>query len=152
MTRPSKGIVEFEVPEPFINLDVPLGLRFIGFNPNWTVGQFQVTGYSPGFYSKGEKVYRNLGMDDRDMVHLAVYTKGVPKTHCVVGHPVQCKAMNLIIEVTHLSDNPAQWRVAVNNPTDRPIETTLKKCMDLPGFDFPDQSVKVPAGGYIVVR
>lgn len=149
---PEKGIVEFEVPEPTFNLDVPLGLRFIGFNPNWTVGQFQISGYSPGYYSKGTNLYRNLGMDDRDMVHLAVYTKGVPKTRCVVGHPVQCDAKDLIIEVTHLNDKPAQWHVAVNNPTDKPIQATLKKCMDLPGFDFADTPVDVPPGGYTVVK
>ena len=149
---PAKGIVEFEVPQPDFNLDVPLGLRFIGFNPNWTVGQFQISGYSPGFYSKGANVYRNLGTDDRDMVHLAVYTKGVPKTHCIVGHPVQCNAQDLIIEVTHLNDNPAQWYVAVNNPTDKPIKTVLKRAMDLPGFEFPDTPVAVPAGGYQVIK
>jgi hypothetical protein len=149
---PTDGIVEFEVPEPDFNLDVPLGLRFIGFNPNWTVGQFQISGYSPGFYSKGANVYRNLGTDDRDMVHLAVYTKGVPKTHGIVGHPLQCNAKDLIIEVTHLNDNPARWYVAVNNPTDKPIKTVLKRTMDLPGFDFPDTAITAPAGAYQVIR
>ncbi|MHB9026072.1 MAG: hypothetical protein ACYC7E_18185 [Armatimonadota bacterium] len=149
---PVNGVVEFEAPEPNFDLDVPLCLRFLGFNPNWTVGQYQLSGYSPGFYSKGQQVYRNLAPDDKNIVHLAVYTKGVPKTHCLVGHPVQCDHTNLIIEVTKLSDKPHQWHVAVNNITDKPITTILKKAMDLPGFDFPDTPVTVPAGGYIVVK
>ncbi|MBU4366519.1 MAG: hypothetical protein L6437_06895 [Kiritimatiellae bacterium] len=41
--------------------------------------------------------------------------------------------------------------VAVNNPTDKPIKTTLNKCMDLTGFEFPDTEVEVPPGGYQVV-
>jgi hypothetical protein len=149
---PEGGIVEFELPAPDFHLDLPLGLRFIGFNPRWTIGQFQIEGYSPGFYTPGRKVYRNLATDDRGMVHLAVYTANTPKTHCIVGHPVQCDAQELIIEVTHLSDSPAQWHVAVNNPTDAPIKTVLKKAMDLPGFAFPDTPIEVPAGGYLAIR
>jgi len=148
---PEGGVVEFEVPQPTFNLDIPLGLRFIGFNANWTVGQWQLKGYSPGFYSDGQNVYRNLGLDDRDMAHLAVYTKGVPLSHSSVGHPVQCDATDLIIQVTHLSKNPPGWHVAVNNPTDRPIKTVLRRSMDLPGFNFPDMPVDLPAGAYRVV-
>jgi len=77
---PDNGVVEFELPAPDFDLDIPLGLRFIGFNPNWTVGQFRVEGHSTGFYTRGKNVYRNLATDDRDMVHLAVYTKGVAMT------------------------------------------------------------------------
>jgi hypothetical protein len=149
---PENGLVEFELPAPTFDLDIPLGLRFIGFNPNWTVGQFQIKGYSPGFYSPGANVYRNLATDDRDMVHLAVYTTNTPMTHCVVGHPVQCDAKELIIEFTKVSDHTPKYRVAINNPTDKPIKTTLKKCMDLPGFDFPDTPVEAAAGGYVVVK
>jgi hypothetical protein len=86
------------------------------------------------------------------MVHLAVYTKGAPTSHSIVGHPVVCDAKDLIIEVTHLSDKPAQWHVAVNNPTDKPIKTTLRRNMDLPGFELPDTPIEVAAGGYVVVR
>jgi hypothetical protein len=51
-----------------------------------------------------------------------------------------------------LSIKPLSYRVAVNNPTDQPLKTTLKKTMDLPGFDFPDTPVEVPAGGYVVAK
>lgn len=149
---PEKGVVEFELPAPDFNLDVPLGMRFMDFNRNWTVGQYQIKGYSPGYYSKGDNVYRNLAPDDKDIVHLAVYTTGVPLTHCLVGHPVQCSNSDLIIEVTKLSDKPEQWHVAVNNPTDAEIKTVLRKGMAIPGLDFPDTPVTVPAGGYVVVK
>jgi hypothetical protein len=51
-----------------------------------------------------------------------------------------------------LNVQPFEYHIAVNNPTDQPIRTSLKKCMDLPGFDFPDTPVEVAAGGYVVVR
>ncbi|MBI2298733.1 MAG: hypothetical protein HYU66_07255 [Armatimonadetes bacterium] len=148
---PADGVVEFEVPEPDFGLDVPLGLRFLGFNPNWTVGQLQLTGYSPGFYGNGTNVWRNLGTDDRDMAYLAVYTKGVPSSHSIVGHPVVCDTQELVIEVTHLSDKPQRWHIAVNNPADRPLKTVLRKNLDLPGLGFADTPVELPAGAYQVV-
>ena len=57
---PENGIVEFEVPAPDFPLQLPLGLRFIGFNPNWALGQLQISGYSMGNYTNGANVYRNL--------------------------------------------------------------------------------------------
>ena len=149
---PQDGVVEFVVRRPKWLVDVPLGLRFIGFNPNWTVGQFQRVGYSPGFYTRGRNVYRNLATDDRAMVHLAVYPDGSPRTHSIVGHPVQCDAPELVIELAMLSSKPPSYHVAVNNPTDRPIKTTLRKCMDLPGFTFADRAIDVAPGAYVVVR
>ncbi|MBI4027503.1 MAG: hypothetical protein HY360_21130 [Verrucomicrobia bacterium] len=149
---PENGVVEFEAPPPGFDLQLPLGLRFIGFNPRWTVGQLQIAGYSTGYYTEGKNVYRNLASDDRDIVHLGVYPDFAPAHHSVVGHPVQCDNSNLIIEVTQISAKPPEYHVAVNNPTDAPIKTTLKKCMDLPGFEFPNKEVEVPAGGYAAVK
>ena len=37
-----------------------------------------------------------------------------------------------------MNSSPNEYHLAVNNPTDAPITTTLKKCMDLPGFVFAD--------------
>ncbi|MHB9023365.1 MAG: hypothetical protein ACYC7E_04210 [Armatimonadota bacterium] len=146
------GIVEFTVPAPDFPLQLPLGLRFSGLNPKWALGQLQLSGYSQGYYSKGANVYRNLGIDDRDMAYLAIYPDNVKQSHSIVGHPVQCDNPRLIIEVSQLNTKPAEYHVAVNNPTDAPIKTTLKKCMDLPGFIFPDTPIDVPAGGYVVVK
>ncbi|HEY3417746.1 MAG TPA: hypothetical protein VGM23_12755 [Armatimonadota bacterium] len=146
------GLVDCEIPRPDFKTNIPLGLRFSGLNPNWAIGELQLTGYSPGFYTNGTNVYRSLGMDDQGLVHLAVYPDFVPNTHIVVGHPVQCDTPDLIIELALLNDKPYQYHVAVNNPTDKPIKTTLKKSMNLPAFDFPDTPVEVPAGGYMVIR
>jgi hypothetical protein len=146
------GVLEFEVPKPDFLLDLPLGLRFIGFNPNWAVGQLQVSGYSMGYYTNGANVYRNLGIDDRKMAYLAVYPDNVPLSHSIVGHPVQCDNPQLVIEFAQLNAKPTEYHVAVNNPTDAPIKTVLKKCMDLPGFEFADTAVDVPPGGYQVIR
>ncbi|MBU4211643.1 MAG: hypothetical protein KKD33_03555, partial [Verrucomicrobia bacterium] len=115
---PENGVVEFEVPAPDFALQLPLGLRFIGFNPNWTVGQYQIGGYTTGFYTKGNNVYRNLATDDRDMVYLAIYPDNVAKSHSIVGHPVQCDNPKLIIEVAQFNSKPPEYHVAVNNPTD----------------------------------
>lgn len=148
---PENGVVEFEVPAPDFPLQLPLGLRFIGFNPNWALGQFQISGFSMGNYTNGSNVYRSLATDDRDMAFLAVYPD-VPLSRSIVGHPVQCDNPKLVIEFAQLNSKPVEYRVAVNNPTDAPIKTTLKKCMDLPGFEFPDQPIEVPAGGYVMVK
>jgi hypothetical protein len=149
---PEGGVLEFEVPAPDFLLDLPLGLRFIGFNPNWALGQLQVSGYSMGYYTNGANVYRNLGIDDRKMAYLAVYPDNVPLSHSIVGHPIQCDNPQLVIEFAQLNAKPMEYRLAVNNPTDAPIKTTLKKCMDLPGFEFADTAVDVPPGGYQVIR
>jgi hypothetical protein len=149
---PEGGVLEFEVPAPDFLLDLPLGLRFIGFNPNWALGQLQVSGYSMGYYPNGASVYRNLGIDDRKMAYLAVYPDNVPSSHSIVGHPIQCDNPQLVIEFAQLNAKPAEYHVAVNNPTDAPIKTVLKKCMDLPGFEFADTVVDVPPGGYQVIR
>lgn len=148
---PEDGIVEFEVPAPDGQLDMPLPLRFKGFNPNWTIGQYQIVGYSTGFYTDGRHVWRSLGADDLGVVHLGVYTHGVPRSHSVVGHPVQCDASALFVQVTQLSNEPPRWYVAVNNPTDESVATVLRKTMDLPGFDFPDTPVELAAGEHRVL-
>ena len=68
------------------------------------------------------------------MAYLAVYPDNVPLSHSIVGHPVQCDNPKLVIEFAQLNAKPMEYHVAVNNPTDAPIKTTLKKCMDLPGL------------------
>jgi len=146
------GIVDLEIPKPHWNVALPLGLRFVGFNPNWTVGQLQYQGYLPTFYCRPAVVYRNLGLDDEGVAFLALYPDQASHTQVSVGHPVQCADRDLVIELAMLSDSPPQYHVAVNNPTDRRIRTALKKTIDLPRFAFPDTPVDVAPGGYLVVR
>jgi hypothetical protein len=149
---PEGGIVEFDVPSPDFPLQLPLGLRFLGFNPNWGLGQLQISGYSMGNYTNGRNVYRSLAVDDRDMAYLAVYPDNVPTSHSIVGHPVQCDHPELIIEFCQLNSRPTEYHLAVNNPTDAPITTTLKKCMDLAGFEFADKRITIAPGAYVVIR
>ena len=49
-------------------------------------------------------------------------------------------------------DNPWQWHISVNNPTDRKITTTLHKTMDLPGLNFPDKTIILNPGEYRVLQ
>ncbi|HEY3416661.1 MAG TPA: hypothetical protein VGM23_07235, partial [Armatimonadota bacterium] len=125
--QPSNYLCDFTVPNPGWDVNIPLPIQFTGFNPNWTIGEYQLAGYSPGFYTDGSNVYRNLGPDDQGKVHLAVYPDKADTTHIQVGHPITCGNADLIIEVTMLNDNPYSYRVAVNNPTSATITTTLHK-------------------------
>jgi hypothetical protein len=147
-----RGVVDLELPNPGWKVALPLGLRFVGFNPNWTVGQLQCRGYMPSFHRRPAIVYRNLGLDDEGVGFLALYPDQSSCTQVSVGHPVQCRERDLIIEVAMLSDSPPWYHVAVNNPTSRPIRTVLTKTLDLPGFTFPDTPVEVPPGGYLEIR
>ena len=145
---PENGVVDLTVPNPGWKLDLPLGVRFVGFNPNWTVGEIQLSGYLPTFYARPPVVYRNLGLDDEHVAFLSLYPDHAPSTHVLVGHPIQCDAPGLIVEFTMLSDAPAKFHLAVNNPTDQPITTTLRQALPVPGLNFPDQKLTVQPGEY----
>lgn len=47
---------------------------------------------------------------------------------------------------TQLTDTPPRYSLQVNNPTDQPLTVTLKKAMDLPGFDFPERKLELAPG------
>lgn len=146
-----KGVVEFTVPEPEMDpaLDMPLGVRFFGFNRNWTVGLLQVAGYTPGYYNEdGCNLYRNLGVDDQDTAFLAVYTKGVPLSHMIAGHPVTADDPDLRINVTKLAAAPDRWRLDVNNATDRVIQTTVRVNMPEVGIPLQAVDVELAPGAY----
>lgn len=82
------------------------------------------------------------------------------KTHLQVGHPVVADHPKVVILFSQLGDEKYRFRkgpkcqyyVAVNNPNDQPVKVTLKKVMDFPAFEFPDQTVDLPAGGFSVLR
>lgn len=148
--KPAEGAVEFIVPRPEFVLDLPLGLRVVELNPNWTAGQLMLEGYTTGYYTSGKGVWRNLAVDDHGIVHVSLFPDRVARSHSVVGHPVVCDNPELRIQFTRLSDEP-RYYVAVNNPTDRPIETTLRKGIDLPGFELPGKPIAVAPGALRVV-
>jgi hypothetical protein len=151
---PTDNLVEAIFPKPETKANLILPLRVQGLNPRWSVGLYQKDGYVKGDYGTGNNRYRALGLDVYGNAYIPIYVDYAEKTHVVVGHPVIADqdGKELFIQVTHVNENPQRWHVSVNNPTDKPITTTLQKTMALPGFDFPTQKVTVPAGGYIVVK
>lgn len=145
------GLVEFTVPEPDVEpaLDIPLGVRFFGFNPNWTAGILQVDGYTPGFHNEeGKGLYRNLGIDDKDISYLGVYTHGTALSHIIAGHPVIADNPDININVAKLTDSPARWRVDVNNPTDIRIRTNVRVNIPELGIPLEETSVVLEPGEY----
>lgn len=151
---PVGGAVELSVPRPKTPLGITLPLRVNNLNRNWTAGLWQKSGYVKGDYGTGQNRYRPMGMDDDGFAYVPLYVEKADVTHVVAGHPVIASGdgKDLFIQVTLLRDNPWQWHVAVNNPTDKPIRTTLAKGMDLPELILPEGPITIAPGEYRVVR
>lgn len=151
--KPKDHIVEIAIPKPEVKTNLTLPVRVQGLNSRWSIGLFQKEGYVKGDYGIGKDRYRSLGFDAYGNVYVPVYADYAEKTDLVIGHPVVADndGNELFIQVTHVNENPQQWHISVNNPTDKPITTTLSKAMELPGFQFTAQKITVPAGGYIVI-
>jgi len=151
---PTDHLVEIRVPKPKDRTHLILPLRVQGLNRHWSVGLFQKAGYVKGDYGTGDNRYRPLGLDLYGVAYVPLYVDYAEQTHIVVGHPVvaEPEGKDLFIQVTHVNENPHRWHVSVNNPTDKAITTTLRKTMDVPGFEFPTQRITVPPGGYLVVK
>ena len=98
--------------------------------------------------------YRPVGLDFDGTAYVPVYVDWADRTHMVVGHPIAAdeSGREVFIQVTHISDNPDQWHIAVNNPTDRRIKTRLRQAMDLPGLQFAEESVELQPGEHRVLR
>jgi len=152
--KPEDHVVEIAIPRPESKMNLTLPVRVQGLNPHWSVGLYQKEGYVKGYYGTGKDRYRPLGLDAYGNAYVPVYADYAENTHLVIGHPIIADqdAEDLFIQVTHINENPQRWHVSVNNPTDKPITTTLTKAINLPGFDFTTQKITVPAGGYMVIR
>lgn len=151
---PSNGAVELSIPKPAADLNLALPVRLEKLNPRWSAGLFQKAGYSKGYYGPGKNRYRALGIDFDGHAYLPLYIDAVPTTAILAGHPLIAgpEGRELFIQVTKMSDAPPTWHIAVNNPTDHAITTTLKQAMNLPGLDFPEQKLTLQAGEYVVLR
>jgi hypothetical protein len=151
---PDNGAVEVTVPKPAEKTDMTLPLRVTGLNRRWTAGLFQKKGYVKGDYGTGDNRFRELGLDVYGNAYVPLYVDKAAETHMVAGHPVVADAAgkDLFIQVTHVYEGPDQWHVSVNNPTDKPIKTTLHKAMDLPGLEFRDKMLTVKPGEYVVLQ
>lgn len=150
---PDNGAVEISVPKPPQPMNLTLPLRINGLNRRWSAGLFQKQGYVKGDYGKGENRYRALGVDESGFAHVPMYVDLAKETHMLAGHPVIAdeKGRELFIQVTRLYEDPDQWHVSVNNPTDKPVTTTLRKAMDLPGLVFPGIKITLKPGEYRVI-
>jgi hypothetical protein len=145
--------VELSIPRPAAKLSLTLPFRITGLNPRWSAGLFQKQGYVKGNYGSGENRYRALGLDLEGNAYVPLYPELVERTHIVAGHPVIAvpEGSELFIQVTKVGRNPDRWHVSVNNPTDRVITTTLRAEMNLPGLQFPSQSITLQSGEYRVL-
>jgi hypothetical protein len=149
-----EGAVEVRVPKPTEKTHLTLPLRVKGMNRRWTVGVWQKSGYVKGDYGTGSNRYRPLGVDEFGYAYVPLYVDLASETRVVAGHPVVAdeNGKELFIQVTHVWDNPPQWHVSVNNPTDKTVRTKLHQAMDLPGLAFPDTVVELKPGAYEVLR
>jgi hypothetical protein len=148
------GAAEVRVPKPAQRTDLAVPLRVKGLNRRWTAGLWQKSGYVKGDYGSGTNRYRPLGVDEFGYAYVPLYVDHAPETRVEAGHPLVAdgNGKELFIQVTHVWDNPDQWHVSVNNPTDRTVRTRLHKAMDLPGLVFPDTVVELKPGAYEVLR
>jgi hypothetical protein len=124
-----------------------------GLNPRWSTGVVLKQGYVLGYYGRGENRYRAAGLDFAGDAYIPLYPSRAERTHVVVGHPIAAdpRGRDLFIQVTKLGESPFRWHVSVNNPTDRPIETMLRRVMDLPDLDFPNVQMRFEPGEYRVL-
>ena len=152
---PSNNVpVELLLPRPTEPMQLTLPVRVHGLNANWSAGLYQRKGHTTGYYTDGEDEYTTLGFDFDSRVYAALYPDQVPETHVLVGHPIVCDRTELIIEVMPRADAGGNytWHVAVNNPTDNPINATFRQGMTVRGLNFATQAHTIAAGGYVVLR
>ncbi len=145
--------IEMKVQRPSEPVGLTLPVRISGLNPNWSAGLYQLDGHTTGYYTNGERVYTSLGFDFDGRVYAALYPDQHELTHVRVGHPVVCDQDELLLEVLPRTgpNGRWRWRVAVNNPTDRPIKATFRQGIEVRDLTFKTQRRTIPAGGYVVL-
>jgi hypothetical protein len=152
--EPADHAVEVVLGTPAGGIDLVVPLRVRGLEPRWSAGVFMKQGYVRGLYGPGEDRFRAAGLDFAGDAYVPLHPGRAPRTHVIVGHPVVAgpEGRELFIEMTKLAEGPFEWHVAVNNPTDRRIETTLRAAMDLPGLVLPAGRRVFEPGEYRVLR
>jgi len=166
----SQGLLEFDaadfaaeilIPAPPKEVpDMLLPTRVSGLNPRWSAGLLQIEGENgKKYYSDGKLGYRALGVDERGRVYTPLHVSQSPQTHVRLGHPIVADGMqasDLFIQTTALrekrGDKPPLWHISVNNPTDKPLNVTLRQAMELPGLSFPKTEMRLEPGEYRVLR
>ncbi|HEY3397171.1 MAG TPA: hypothetical protein VGM19_05860 [Armatimonadota bacterium] len=154
---PDNYAVELSIPKP-PGVTRTVAVRVAGFNPHWTVGLYQVEGYRTHYYSPANTGWRALGLDFDNRAYFPLFVSKAATTHVIAGHPIVADAAGteLVIQVTCINDGdaktPPAWHVSINNPTDKPITTTLKQVMNLPGLTYAQEQVTVAPGEYRVLN
>ncbi|HEY3415859.1 MAG TPA: hypothetical protein VGM23_03150, partial [Armatimonadota bacterium] len=154
---PDNYAVELAIPKPKDLPTLTVPVRVSGFNKRWSIGLYQVDGYRTHYYSKANSGWRALGLDNDGRAYAPLYVSKAANTRVMIGHPVVADAAgkDLFIQTTRINDGldgkPPLWHLSVNNPTDKPVTTTLKRAMDLPGLDFTEQTLTLQPGEYRVI-
>ena len=155
-------IAKFALPPPTTSgsnvtgLMVPL--RFGPFNPRWTIGVWQTSGYSKGLYGDGTNRWSTLGLDGDGFAYLPVYPSRADHTSAAVGCPFTMAgpgAESLFLQVTHVAEVPTQtWHVSISNPSlSESVTVQVKDTgMGLAGLELPlSRTVTVGPGQLIVL-
>jgi len=149
--------IELEVPAPSWKTMLTLPFRCSGMNRRWSAGLWLREGYVAGHYGKSKDRYRPLGIDSGGRIYIPVSVDLAERHHIVAGHPVVADGAgkDLFIQVTQLAGGtsraPFTWYVAVNNPSERPVTTTLRQTMALPGLKLDTQKVALKPGEHRVL-
>jgi hypothetical protein len=145
--------VEVVLTKPPEGIDLVVPLRVRGLNPRWSAGVYQKRGYVAGAYGEGANRYRAAGVDFAGDAYIPLHPSRADRVHVVVGHPVVAGSdgWDLFIQVTKLAEVPFRWHVSVNNPTDRSIETILRRVIALPGLELPTARMRFEPGEYRVL-
>jgi len=143
--------LKFEKKEDLNQLVLPCVVS--NLNPNWTACLFQKKGYILKEFGSDENRFRPLWVDSFGKSYFPLYIDMAKNTWVIVGHPVIAEGdgKELIIQVTKTKEEPSQWHISVNNPTDKRIKTKLKKVIDLPNLNFEEKEIVVEPGEYIVI-
>ncbi|MBU4286372.1 MAG: hypothetical protein KKD76_05630, partial [Verrucomicrobia bacterium] len=153
---PDNYAVELTIPKPE-GAERTVPVRVSGFNKRWSAGLYQFEGYRTHYYSKKNSGWRALGLDFDARAYVPLYVSKAPNIHVLIGHPIVADdaGQDLFIQATRINDGldgkPPAWHVSVNNPGDKPVTTTLKRAMDVPGLEFTKEKVTLQPGEYRVL-
>lgn len=147
--------IEISIPKPKVKLNLTLPLMIKNLNPRWSSILWLKEGYVKGDYGEGKDRFRELGIDFYGNSYIPVYVDYSDITSFAAGHPVIAEgemSEELFIQVTHVKDSPDEWHISVNNPTDKVINATIKRVIDLPGMKFKERKISLKPGEYVIIE
>jgi hypothetical protein len=120
--RAADGAVNATAPRA--SIDGYVTARVEGFNDNWPVYLLDRNRAWPN--------YRKLPL--RDGVAYAQIDFNERDVDLFIGHPLRAQEEALLLHAVYLTKG--QWRVEAHNPTEAPLETTVRSDPDWPLFSF----------------